>query len=262
MDVVRHLTSCEISPIDGREARRRWDVYRQLNGYSPGRALLTPPSDNMKLAKAGKLGIAVTYGLALAPANSSGHNTCRFSTPLCRSGCIAFAGNGRFSGVQAARVLRTNWLLADPSGFLSLLVHEIDRAARKHGEALAVRLNTFSDIPWETVAPWIFEREVQFYDYTKRPNRTPPANYHLTFSASERTTDEEVTDLVRQGQNVAVIFTTTRNHLLPTHWKGVSVVDGDESDARHLDPRGVVVGLRAKGTLRTRDRALRMVRAA
>ena len=34
---------------------------------------------------------------------------------------------------------------------------------------------------------------------------------------------------------------------MPTSWKGLPVLDGDEYDDRRRDPVGVVVGLRAKG---------------
>ena len=69
-----------------------------------------------------------------------------------------------------------------------------------------------------------------------------PSNYHLTFSCSE--TNEKIAKLVLEmGGNVAVVF---RNQL-PDTWNGVEVVDGDESDLRFLDKKGVVVGLIEKG---------------
>ena len=45
------------------------------------------------------------------------------------------------------------------------------------------------------------------------------------------------------GGNVAVVF---RNQL-PKTWKGFEVVNGDDTDLRFLDKRGVVVGLIEKG---------------
>ena len=45
------------------------------------------------------------------------------------------------------------------------------------------------------------------------------------------------------GGNVAVVF---RNQL-PKTWNGYEVVNGDESDLRFLDKKGVVVGLIEKG---------------
>jgi hypothetical protein len=113
----------------------------------------------------------------------------------------------------------------------------------------------FSDIPWERVAPWVFalRPDVTFYDYTKWPAgvRSPlPANYSLTYSASELWGDGDIVDTATRGENVTVVFDTRRGHDLPSEWRGVRVVDGDRSDARYEDPRGVIVGLRAKGDAR------------
>jgi hypothetical protein len=42
---------------------------------------------------------------------------------------------------------------------------------------------------------------------------------------------------------VAVVF----EKVLPATYKGVTVINGDESDVRFMDKPGVVVGLKAKG---------------
>ena len=34
---------------------------------------------------------------------------------------------------------------------------------------------------------------------------------------------------------------------LPEKWLGRKVIDGDKHDLRHLDPKKIIVGLRAKG---------------
>ena len=52
--------------------------------------------------------------------------------------------------------------------------------------------------------------------------------------------------LAKRG-NVAVVFDTKVGHPLPRRYLGARVIDGDLHDLRFLDPRGVVVGLRAKG---------------
>lgn len=101
--------------------------------------------------------------------------------------------------------------------------------------------------------------DLQFYDYTKNPGRAVtnamgfhPANYHLTFSRSE-TNERQCLDVLAAGGNVAVVFSTATKsgkrpaEALPADWHGYRVVDGDKDDLRFLDPRGVVVGLRAKG---------------
>jgi len=68
-----------------------------------------------------------------------------------------------------------------------------------------------------------------------------PENYHLTFSRKEN--NQAKVELVSSmGGNVAVVF-----NKLPQTYLGKPVVDGDKSDLRFLDPKGVIVGLLAKG---------------
>ena len=50
-----------------------------------------------------------------------------------------------------------------------------------------------------------------------------------------------------QGYNVATVFGIKKSQPMPETYNGVSVFNGDESDLRFLDPKGVVVGLYAKG---------------
>ena len=45
------------------------------------------------------------------------------------------------------------------------------------------------------------------------------------------------------GMNVAVVFAGST---LPDMWNGYTVINGDTDDLRFLDPKGVVVGLKAK----------------
>jgi hypothetical protein len=216
---------------------------------------MTEPGDNMKLDKS----VTPTYGLSLAPHSLSGYNVCPSSTPTCRAGCVAYSGNGGFSGVAAGRVLRVAFLAAHPEHFVTLLDAEIRKgkakAERKGQDGIAVRLNTFSDLPWHTLTPWLFtdHPDVQFYDYTKvwtRQDEAIPENWNLTFSASERTSAGDIDTVVTAGRNVAVVFATSRTRELPAHLYGMPVIDGDKSDERASDPRGVIVGLRAKGVMR------------
>ena len=94
------------------------------------------------------------------------------------------------SSIQQARVQKTRFWFSDRPGFLELLARDLEkvqRLAHRHGKLAAVRLNVFSDIPWERFLDLDRFQGVQFYDYTKvvaRLGRTP-ANYHLTFSRSE-----------------------------------------------------------------------------
>jgi hypothetical protein len=50
---------------------------------------------------------------------------------------------------------------------------------------------------------------------------------------------------VAEGMRIAVVF--RHRDKIPTTFMGMPVVDGDDTDIRHLDPQGVVVALYAKG---------------
>jgi hypothetical protein len=161
-----------------------------------------------------------------------------------------------------ARDRRSALYLEDQDHFLTLLradLYELRETARHLGMTPAARLNGTSDIPWERLYREVFEEfpEIRFFDYTKlRPRMWAfldgqsggaawPENYHLTFSLSEKNRGDAI-ELLRRGGNVAVVFWPD----LPKSWLGYPVIDGDEHDARFLDPKGVVVGLSAKGIAR------------
>ena len=115
--------------------------------------------------------------------------------------------------------------------------------AHRHGKLAAVRLNVFSDIPWERFLDLDRFPDIQFYDYTKvaaRLGRTP-ANYYLTFSRSENN-EPQARQSLAKGFNVAVPFRDP-----PARFLGHPVIDGDTHDYRFLDPKGVIVGLKPKG---------------
>jgi hypothetical protein len=175
--------------------------------------------------------------------------------------------NGR-NNVRDARIRKAQWFMRNRHMFMQELIIEIGklkvRAARK-GKTLCVRLNGSTDIAWEGVKHYYLGRlvnifdifpEVQFVDYTKiakRFDRPLPPNYHLTFSRSE-TNEHEALKLLSEGRNVAVVFEAKP---LET-WHGYKVVDGDEHDLRHLDPRGRygaghVIALSPKGNKIKRD---------
>jgi hypothetical protein len=71
-------------------------------------------------------------------------------------------------------------------------------------------------------------------------------NYHLTFSYSENNA-VDCLECLEHGINVAMVFDTKRGQPLPKTWCNYKVIDGDLSDLRFKDPKGVIVGLRAKG---------------
>lgn len=192
--------------------------------------------------------------LYLAPARVSGRQVCPMASDGCRAACLYTAGRGGFSNVQAARISKTDYFFDNRAGFLWNLAKDIRalvRKAERGGLIPVVRLNGTSDIMWERVFPAIFTEfpHVQFYDYTKIPGRTTPANYHLTFSRSESNGAHCMAELER-GTNLAVVFNVKRGRPLPNAYAGAMVVDGDLSDLRFLDPTfptGCIVGLRGKG---------------
>jgi hypothetical protein len=206
-------------------------------------------SKNAKLEKSNKSGRGFfTIGLSLAPANQSGFNVCSRATDGCKAGCLFYAGQGRFDNVKRGRNAKTRLFFQDRAAFKALLFAELEhyrRAAAKKGVTLAVRLNVLSDLPWERVFPDLFTTftDVQFYDYTKVPGRVPPANYYLTFSRSE-VNEADALNEFKAGKNVAVVFSGKD---IPATWHKVPVLNGDETDLRFLDRRGIV-GLYAKGT--------------
>ena len=242
-------------------ARDRVRPFRVGQGfaYATTPVLLTQPEGSYKLNKSE----TPTWSLSLAQHRLAGFNVCPASTPACRRVCVADSGKGNMSSVKRGRVWRTRALRADPVAFVSLLVHEVDRAVRKmDGRQIAIRLNAFSDVRWEVVAPWLFDRwtvgQVQFYDYTKIVGRTPPSNYHLTMSATERTTEADILALPSEVP-VAVIFGTLRGRPLPKFYAGRPVHDADLDDERFNDPIGSIAGLRAKGHLLQGDVKLGLV---
>ena len=207
---------------------------------------------NTKILKGEKYGYK-TYILHLAPSLISGYQTCPKASAGCAAACLNKAGMGVYSTVQQARINRTKLFFQDRPNFMAQLAKEIKSAkksAAKAGLKLLVRLNGTSDIAWEKIRVGdyrnLFEMypDVQFYDYTKIVGRTVPENYHLTFSKSE-SNDADVSVAIRSGLNVAVVFDK-----LPETYLGRPVVSGDDSDIRVNDPRGVVVGLKAKGPAR------------
>lgn len=103
---------------------------------------------------------------------------------------------------------------------------------------------------------------VQFYDYTKLPNRKNiPANYSLTFSLADGN-EEQALSALENGMSVAAVFrdkATVARYMAngfelssPSPLGGefrfrADVVRGDDTDLRFLDPKGCIVALYAKG---------------
>jgi hypothetical protein len=212
---------------------------------------------NPKILKGMKQGY-MTYILHLAPADVSGYNTCPKATAGCKTACLNTAGRGGMfkkgettNMIQQARIRKTKFFFEDRENFLATLKDDIRKAikqAEKKGLIPVFRLNGTSDIAWEKYGVIQEFPNVQFYDYSKILGRKVNglANYHLTFSAADGN-DLDVRRAIKEGYNVATVFGIKKSQLMPETYEGMPVFNGDDSDLRFLDPKGVVVGLYAKG---------------
>lgn len=219
-------------------------------------ALLT--IGNPKLLKGEKLGYLSSV-LHLAPADLSGKEVCPKRTAGCTAACLNTAGRGGMfkkgettNVIQQARIRKTKYFFENRQEFMNELVIEITKTIKKAEKQNLIpvfRLNGTSDLSWEKyeVAEGknIFQMfpDVQFYDYTKVLGRKTGdiKNYHLTFSNA----DGNINDVLaakQAGLNIAVVFKE-----MPEKYLGLPVINGDETDLRFLDPKGVIVGLKAKG---------------
>jgi hypothetical protein len=209
-----------------------------------------------------------TYILHLAPADLSGYETCAKRTAGCTAACLNTAGRGGMfkrgentNVIQQARIRKTKMFFENRVEFMTTLVKDIElgiKQSKKMELVPVFRLNGTSDLSWEkyevvrngklfrnifTAFP-----EVQFYDYTKVLGRKVKeySNYQLTFSAADGN-DSDVLRAMNEGLNVAVVFGIKKTLPMPVDYLSRPVFNGDESDLRFLDPKGVIVGLYAKG---------------
>ena len=143
----------------------------------------------------------------------------------------------------------------------------------------SIRLNVTSDFAPEMFKP-LFDAhpDVVFYDYTKLQGKPVADNHHLTYSSTgfaqmidgklvqHKTNNwNAMRGKLDSGYNVAMAF-TSKSALPDTVMdeetgKTYQVWDGDNYDARYLDPKrpdgiGMIVGLRNKaGTMKERESA-------
>ena len=209
---------------------------------------------NPKIQKGTKLGY-LSFILHLAPSTLSGKNTCPKATPGCIAACLNTAGRGGMfkrgettNVIQKARIRKTNEFFNNREQFMFDLYHDIVRAkkfADKQGLIPVFRLNGTSDLSWEkyevgTTGLNLFQLfpTTQFYDYTKVLGRkvSQYPNYHLTFSKADGN-DADVAEALMQGMSVVAVYDK-----IPE-----GVPSADETDLRFLDPKGVMLGLKAKG---------------
>ena len=209
---------------------------------------------NPKIQKGTKMGY-LSFILHLAPADLSGKETCPKRTAGCTAACLNTAGRGGMfkrgentNMIQKARIRKTKYFFEDRDAFMMDLAQDIEKAIRfaaRKGLTPVFRLNGTSDLSWEkytvpSTGQNIFEyfSFVQFYDYTKVLGRKVKhlTNYHLTFSKADGN-DSDVAEALFQGMSVVAVYDK-----IPA-----GVPSADETDLRFLDPKGVMLGLKAKG---------------
>jgi hypothetical protein len=240
-------------------------------------------------------------GLAAAQRISAKLSTCPNSA-ICVDLCLGdtAGGNQQYGGVAAKDVngveksafragprmsqyLKTEALITHPEEFAILLNNEITKFAAwadKNEYEPSIRLNVTSDIKpdfWAGVMA--AHPEVVFYDYTKLNGDAIAPNHHLTYSStgfgqiidgkkvSHKTNNwPAMQGRLDRGFNVAMAF-TSKNALPDTvvdevTGKSYKVWDGDNYDARYLDPKqengvGMIIGLRNKaGTMKEATSAI------
>ena len=212
-----------------------------------------------------KLLTAIDYGYMalgaqLLPGNKSGKEFCH-DRGACFATCLDESGRGNMPNVKNARLWRSNLWNDHPTAYIDFMhaeLYALERDAEKQHLKPACRLNTFSDIPWEDEAPSLFRDHpgVQFYDYTKSPDRARmgrkglmPPNYDLTYSWSEKATGQFGSMHLKHGGKIAIVG---RDHDSIPQWMSRmgELVNGDEHDLIFLHPPGSVQVLTPKGKLK------------
>lgn len=248
------------------------DIQLQILGDAHNRSLFSRLPEkllgidtNAKTIKGEKYGIKTAI-LYLMPAMGSGVNLCANAALAgCIKPCLFTAGRGAMNSVMLSRLRKTLYFNQYRELFMQQLHNELIRErakAKRKGYKLIVRLNGTSDIRWENIPVSGYGNimqalpDITYYDYTKLANRkNVPANYDLTFSYSGVADYAPyVAKAVANGERIAVVFRDRAivERMLSNGetFLGLPIVDGDNTDIRHLDPKGVIVALYAKGKAR------------
>ena len=251
--------------------------FQGFNATKSRLSLLT--LDNPKVAKGGKRG-EVTAVLHLLPEREYARvavlngetpglsNLCPWAGS-CKASCLNTAGRGGIpmstykgrafaNNVQHGRYKRTRLYDTDPEAFRVQLERDMATVAAWAASldlTVSFRLNGTSDVHWETMFPGLaVPTGAVRYDYTKDPRRGFAGTVdgvRYTYSLDKGWAREHLArDILAAGGNVAVVFNTKKGKPVPATWRGFPVIDGDETDLRHMDPPGHVVALRAKGKAR------------
>ena len=190
---------------------------------------------------------AITAIQYLAPSLNSGYETCAGKSEGCSAACLFTAGRGAMNSVQQARIRKTKLFFEDNEKYINYLEEDLsllDKYGKDNNMSVYVRLNGTSDLDFISLNIFDKYNDLKFYDYTKIKERLSldlPDNYRLTYSKDERTTEEEVLEIINLA-NVAVVFDN-----IPETYLGLPVFEGDLTDLRYEDPEKHIIGLKAKG---------------
>lgn len=202
----------------------------------------------------------LVYTIYLAPADSSGYEVCSMRNIECTDLCLNESGMNRMNMndefINRSRIKKTQLFFENREYFVKWMMYEIELTkmkADKLGMSFSVRINNTSDI--NPISFYLDVNgkklnilelfpDVQFYDYTKVPNRTKLmkmySNYDLTFSFDGHN-KETCLRMLENNVRVAVVF----DKLPETLW-GYKVIDGDLYDMRYRDEKNVIIGLKFK----------------
>jgi hypothetical protein len=243
------------------------NVPKILNEKQLNQKLLTV--GNPKTEKSVQLGY-YTAILHLAPAGLSGFMMCLWATAGCIAGCLNSAGRGGIgitkdflttNTVQKARIIRTVLYKRYTELFFKKLERELVffvRKCKRLNLLPCLRVNGTSDDFALVEAVHEMKqnntelKDLTLYDYSKNYDGSLSMldKVDITLSWHEKTDKDQALSLIDKGLNFAVVFSTAKGSSLPDSFHGIPVIDGDIHDLRFLDPKGVIVGLRAKGKAR------------
>jgi hypothetical protein len=164
---------------------------------------------------------------------------------------------GRFPNVQNARIRKTKFYFENRDRFLMAVNTDIIKAVKwseKQNLTPCFRLDGTTDIG---IAKHFVAQypTLQFYDYTKILNRIDKAqnipNWHLTYSLSEKTTPQQLQQVLATKTNIAIPFTTAPD-MTSKLW-GRELVNADKHDLRFLDGENKIAVLKVKGKIKSND---------
>lgn len=234
----------------------------ELLAYIQKNRLLTSGKNNVKLAKSYGYSYLV-YNLSLMPWKYSGFQTCPNGQD-CHFDCIGHkTGNNVFRTTQIAKIKRTQAFFKIRDEFMQVLQEDLDKAMIRTIDTsygIACRLNTYSDIPWESIDNFIDKNYgTMFYDYTKMFSRVSVRvckrdNYDLTYSLSA---SRHNVDLIRETaryQRCALVVSRDIYKKVKQNFStdgrfnrnGLNYYNGEEHDLTFIWPKNGVLVLKEK----------------